>query len=117
MQRDHDDPEPEADRQPGSEHGGAPDDRPAADAAGAPRRDRAPDLLLEREEEPRREHEDRDPQRVQGRVVSFAQGAERQDLEEVRRHARDEQTGTDDVGALGDGAAGGLDQPLGALGH
>ncbi len=79
--------------------------------------DRAPDLLLEREEEAGREHEDEDPERVEGRVVGLAQGAERQDLEEVRRDARDEQTGADDEGALGEGAAGGFDQPLGALGH
>ena len=75
-------------------------DRTAADAAHAAGRDRAPDLLLERQEHTGRQHEHEHPQRVQRRVVGFAQSAEREDLEAVGRDARDHEAGADREGSL-----------------
>ena len=79
-------------------------DRAAADAADPAGGDRAPDLLLERQEHPGREHEDEHPQRVQRGVVGLAQPAEREDLEAVGRDAGDREAGADREGALGNHA-------------
>jgi len=91
----------------------APDDRAAADAVRAPRRERPADLLLDGQEDAGCEHEDEHPERVQRAVVGLAQAPEREDLEQVRRDARDRQTHADDDRALWQRECG--DQLLGAL--
>ena len=88
----------------------ARDHRTAAHAPGEPRRHRAPDFLLERQEDARREHEDADPQGVQRGVVGFAQPAEREDLEAVGGDTGDREPGADREGALGHHPARPLDR-------
>ena len=63
-------------------------DRAAAERAGAAVGDRAADLLLEREEEPRRDHEHEDPEAVEGGVLRLGEALEREDLEAVGGDAR-----------------------------
>ncbi len=91
--------------QPADEHrageGGLADDRSPADTSRAPVGDRAPDLLLEREEEPGRDDEHEDPQTVEGGVLGFVEGLEREDLEGVGGDARDQEPDTDGVRAFG----------------
>ncbi len=98
--------------------GGLAHHRPAADRAGAAVGDRAPDLLLEREEEPRRDDEHEDPETVERRVLRLGEALERQDLEAVGRDARDQEPEADGVGPFGDGQlASGFDESLCALRH
>ncbi len=106
-----DDRERQAERRGPFGHGAA------TDPAHAPRRDGAADLLLERQEDAGGEDEHEDPQRVQRRVVGLRQGAEPEDLEPVRRDARDHEPRADGEGALGQRLLGRLEESLSALGH
>ena len=63
-------------------------ERPAADAQRASVRERPADFLLERLEEPGRDHEDERPEAVERGVLGVAQLARRQDLEAVRARCR-----------------------------
>ena len=85
-------PQEREDDQPAGERGarprGLPDDGAATLVVGAAVRDRAPDLLLEREEEPGRDDEQQDPEPVQRGVVGLGETAEREDLESVRGDTR-----------------------------
>ena len=81
-------------------------------------RERPADFLLERLEEPGRDHEDEGPEAVERGVLGVAQLARRQDLEAVRGDADDDQPAADRVGALGQRTVlGRTDQPLRSLCH
>ena len=83
--------------------GGFAHDGPAADGPRAPVGDGAAHLLLERQEEARRDDEHEDPQAVERGVLRLGQALERQDLEPVRGDAGDDEAEADRIGAFGDG--------------
>ena len=94
------------------------DDRPATDVPAAPVGDRSSHLLLEREEEPGRDDEHEDPQSVERRVLGLVERLEGEDLEPVRREARDHQPEADRIRAFGQRhLAGRVDDALCALRH
>ena len=84
----------------------------------APVRERPADLLLERLEEARRDHEDDRPEAVQRGVLRVAQLPGREDLEAVGGDAGDDQARADGVRAFGQRTVlRGADQPLRSLCH
>ena len=97
---------------------GAPHDRPAPDVLRPTVRQRATDLLLEREEAARRHHEHQGPQPADdGGVVLLAETAGAGDEERIRRDAGDGEADPDRERALGDGLLGRVERPLCALCH
>ena len=86
------------------------DERTAAETLGPPVCERAPDLLLERQEQTGTGHEDETPEGVEGAVGPVGQGLVRDDQEDVRGECRDHQAATNREGSLGHRVAGLLDE-------
>ncbi len=106
---EQDDRRREQDREDAAEQPGAADHRTAPHSAHDPCRNGSPDFLFERQEHARREDEHEHPQRVQSRVVRFAQPSEGEDLEAVGGDAGDGESGSDREGSFGNHVAGPID--------